>query len=294
MRGNALEGIMTPKTILLATDLSCRCDRALDRAVALAAEWHARLVVLHVLQEPDPVTDLPSWRRPPDPLQAARQRVRSDLRGAEGVDIEVLVERGEPASLILEGIQRLKCDLVVTGVARDETLGRILLGTITQTLARKANAPLLVVKSRPRGPYRNAVVATDFSEGSRRALETALKLLPSAKVSLFHAYDVVFEGFIDDKMAAREAEARKVEAEMQTFLAATPAVTASGRTLATFCEYGEIGALLQDMVQARGVDLVVLGTEGGGGLKGAMLGSVAQRLLTDLAGDVLLVRRRRD
>jgi hypothetical protein len=56
---------MTPKKILLATDLSCRCDRAMDRAVALATEWQAQLVVLHVLQEPAPVTDLPSWRRRP-------------------------------------------------------------------------------------------------------------------------------------------------------------------------------------------------------------------------------------
>ena len=99
---------MTPKTILLATDLSCRCDRALDRATALAAEWQARLVVLHALQEPASVTDLPSWRRPPDPRQVALQRVRNDLQGAQGIDIEVMVERGEPATLILDVIERLR------------------------------------------------------------------------------------------------------------------------------------------------------------------------------------------
>ena len=48
---------MTPKTILVATDLSARSDRALDRATALAAEWNARLVVLHALPViPVPVT----------------------------------------------------------------------------------------------------------------------------------------------------------------------------------------------------------------------------------------------
>lgn len=31
-----------PRLILLATDLSCRCDRALDRAVLLAQSWKAR------------------------------------------------------------------------------------------------------------------------------------------------------------------------------------------------------------------------------------------------------------
>jgi len=284
---------MTPRTILLATDLSPRCDRALDRATSLAAEWRARMVALHVLQEPASVIDLPSWRRPPDPRLAAWQRVRRDLQGAEGVEIDVMVERGEPASLILEMVERTGSNLIVTGVARDETLGRALLGTTIEKLLRTTNVPMLVVKSRPRGPYRNVVVATDFSEGSRCALETALELLPAAQVTLFHAFGVSFEGFIDDKMAARESAARQAMAECRSFLAATPAAAASGRSIATLCEYGRVGALLEDLAQARGVDLVAVGTEGRGGIAGALLGSIAQRLLSDLPTDVLAVRRRR-
>jgi hypothetical protein len=39
-----------PRTILCATDLSSRCDRALDRAALLARHWQAQLVVVHALQ----------------------------------------------------------------------------------------------------------------------------------------------------------------------------------------------------------------------------------------------------
>jgi nucleotide-binding universal stress UspA family protein len=112
-------------------------------------------------------------------------------------------------------------------------------------------------------------------------------------VSLFHAFDILYEGFIDDKTAARESAWRRAMAESQAFLAATPAVATAGRPVATLCEYGEAGALLQDLVQARGVDLVVLGTEGRSGLARAVLGSTAQRLLSRLPVDVLVVRRRR-
>ena len=79
----------------------------------------------------------------------------------------------------------------------------------------------------------------------------------------------------------------------KAFIAATPAVAAAGRSIATLCEYGEPSALLQDMVQVRGVDLVVLGTEGRSGLAHVLLGSVAHRLLSRLSIDVLVVRRRR-
>lgn len=285
---------MPPTSILLATDLSHRCDRALDRAAMLAGAWKARLVVLHVLEEPSPVTDAPSWRRPADPRAAALDRVRRDLgEAARDLEVEIVVERGEPAPVILEKIERLGCELVLTGVARDEALGRLFLGGTVERLARAARVPLLVVKSRPRRPYGHVVVATDFSEGSRDALEAALEIVPDAQVTLFHAYDVPLEGFIDDKMAAREAAAQRALAESGAFLAATPAVQAHARPIATLCEYGDVAALLEELVVARNVDLVALGTEGRSGLAKLLLGSVAERLLHRIPVDVLLVRRRR-
>src|SRR3546814_2714640 len=42
-----------PQSILLATDLSFRCERALNRAAALSAHWQSALVVLHVLDTSD-------------------------------------------------------------------------------------------------------------------------------------------------------------------------------------------------------------------------------------------------
>ena len=39
------------KKILMATDLSPRCDRAFQRAVALAEQFGAELRVLHVVQK---------------------------------------------------------------------------------------------------------------------------------------------------------------------------------------------------------------------------------------------------
>jgi nucleotide-binding universal stress UspA family protein len=265
----------------------------MDRAAALAAEWRARLIVLHVLEQPAPASDLPSWRRPLDPHEASRRRVLRDLRGSGGLDLEVLVERGEPAPRILDVAERLGCELIVTGVARDEALGRLFLGTTVEALVRRTSVPVLVVESRPGGAYRNVVVATDFSEGSRAALEAALALLPAARVRLFHAYRVRMESLVSDTTAAREAAARLAMEESRAFLAATPAAAASGRLIETVCEYGEVGALLEEFVQLGDVDLVVLGTEGRTGLAGVLLGSVAQRLLNRLPVDTLVARRRR-
>lgn len=284
---------MTPKSILVATDLTSRCDRALDRAVQLAAAWRAKLVALHVLEEREAESSLPSWRRVSDPQEAARARVRRDLRldQASDLEVDVVVERGNPAERIVEVVERNGCGLVLTGVGRDELLGRESLGATVNTLLRAAGVPILVVKSRPHGPYRDAVVATDFSEASRRALETALALWPDLGITLLHGFGVIYEGFLDDKMSAREDAARKAQEECRAFLAATPA--ASGRSIAALCEYGDPATLLFDLAQARDIDLVVLGTEGRRGVAQLFLGSVAERVATQVPVDVLLVRRPR-
>ena len=52
---------------------------------------------------------------------------------------------------------------------------------------------MLVVKNRPRRPYRDVLVATD-SRPARAALRAALYLVPEADLTLFHAYDVPLPG----------------------------------------------------------------------------------------------------
>ena len=285
-------GHMVPKKILLATDLSCRCDRALDRATILAQEWGAQLVVVHALQSPSGGEDLPSWRSRADPRLVAWRRVQQDLREAHKVDVQIVVEREDPAALVLTTAERHHCELIITGIARDETLGRVILGTTVERLLHQSATPLLVVKRRPRAPYSDVVVATDFSEGSRRALEAALALVPDeAQLGLFHAFDVPYRGLIHDQAAAREAWSKDAVRECQVFLAATPGIAESRRLIGTQCESGSVVSLLLELLETRDIDLVAMGTEGRGYLGSRLLGSVALNLLNNLPVDMLVTRR---
>ena len=152
-----------------------------------------------------PGSDQPAWRQVTDPLQSARSRVLDDLGEHANLDIDIVVDHVEAVDLIQEAASRSGCELIITGMARDETLGRFFLGSTVNALARKTDVPVLVVKSRPRQPYSHVIVATDFSDGSRCALESALALFPIAEITLFHAFGIVYEHWISDKTAARES-----------------------------------------------------------------------------------------
>ncbi|MES2624678.1 MAG: universal stress protein [Pseudomonadota bacterium] len=285
---------MTIRNILLATDLSVRCDRALERAVKLATEYSAHMIVAHALQQVVSPDDQALWRRPVDPLEFARKKVRADVSGHNDVVTDVLVEQAEPADMMVRAAKRLDCDLIVTGMARNEALGRMALGNTVDTVVRQIDVPVLVVKSRPHDAYRNIVVATDFSEGARSALETTLVMFPNEQIILFHAFDVHYEAFITDKTAARDAAHHHAMESSRNFIEASDIDAGAKSRILPVCQYGYTGALLNDLVLDGGADLVVLGTEGRTGLAAFLLGSTAQRLATELPVDVLLIRRRRN
>jgi nucleotide-binding universal stress UspA family protein len=273
--------------------LSCRCDRALDRAAGLAKQWQAKLLVVHVLDPREGfiqqrhLDDLPSWRRPPDRKLLAEARVRRDLPDDFG-PVTVRVEEGDPAAKIDEIARTEACDLIITGVARDETLGRSFLGTTVDRLVRRTPVPILIVKSRMK-PYREIVVATDFSESSRHALNAAATFFPHAALTLLHAFEVPFAGFLDkgdmrDQLGVLEQEAG------DRFAAASALTEDQRRTLRVLVEYGPPERMIRAYMQEKGVDLVALGTHGRSAVFDVLIGSTAKRILEAAPADALLVR----
>ncbi|AOB32867.1 hypothetical protein AKI39_22155 [Bordetella sp. H567] len=276
--------------VLVATDLSAQGDRALDRAVVLARELGARLIALHVLEPGTSAAagGAPSWHRlTEDHREWASYRLGLDLDGA-GIDTDIHVESGDPAEHILHLAQACGCGLVVTGVGRNESLGRLLLGSTVRKVVRHVAVPVLVVKTRPHGTYPKGVVATDFSPESGHALGLAARLLPRTPLTVFHACDTVL-GMPGDAAHAPESLQHDLDHEMRGFLADIAGLP-PGVPADTTVQYGEPETLLSEYVFRTRCDLVVAGAQRMKGIMGAMVGSVAERLLESLPSDVMLVR----
>ena len=287
-----------PRKILLATDLSARCDRALDRAAALAAAWQAELIAVHALEQTDAFYTanlerrLPTWRRAPDAARVAEDQLRRDMMQA-APNVTAIVEKGEPTEVIVRVAKARGCDLIVTGIARDETLARFGLGTTVDRLLRRSRVPLLIVKQRARSPYANILVATDFSECSRCALQVAMAFFPDRKLTIFHAYDAPLAGMTGDP-ARYQDEYRKVAAgDCAAFLAGAGIPEQQRQSFGLLVEHGHPSVLIQQYARDRGVDLVVLGTHGRSALLKLFMGSTAKEILSSLSCDVLVVREPR-
>jgi len=290
-----------PRRILLATDLSARGDRALERAIDLSQRSGAALLILHVYEEFDEASltygtrALPSWQRPVDAFTIMKQRIRNALRAEVGDAIEqavILIEQGDAAEVIERVATEHQVDLVITGIAREGPFATrpVVLGKTVEQLLRRLPLPILVVRNRPRDAYRHVVVATDFSRFSAHALQMALRFFPDQPLYLLHAFDVPYASQVEGT-ARHAAQLRDERAgDMSAFLQSVFLPPQDQGRLVPIIEPGRPQQIVREYVQLHDADLVVIGTQGRGTLMEALIGSTAKSILATLPCDALIVR----
>jgi nucleotide-binding universal stress UspA family protein len=285
-------GRLTPRHLILATDLTARSDRAFDRAIGLARRWDARLLIVHAVEERPSRSHEPSWRRGPDPVEIARRQLQFDYPGWEEVDTAIEIRVGKPQDIVLEAAERENTDLIITGTAREDFFGREERGELVPALAKLAPSPVLVVKKRLATAPRRVVVASDLTDTSHAALDLALGLFGPGRLTLFNAFSMPYRGLVGDKEELERSMRPGVIEECRTVLvdAAGPSAAAQIEIVA---ELGEPAPILAKLVTDRHIDLVVTGTYGHSGLMEALLGSTAMEIMRWVPCDVLVARRKR-
>ena len=289
-----------PASLLLATDLSARSDRALDRAAQLAAHWQARLVVL-VAMAADGEFSLPNRRAdadagddappPQTPLDQVRELAEAQLREL-GVDGEVRVVVGKPGPAAVEAARATGCGLIVTGTSRSEVAMRMDPGSTLRWLARHSPVPVLAVHDRVRGAYRHVGVASDYSQPATAALRLADAWFADAGAhDLVHGYEVPLSTLsLDDGPRAQALELAREQAVEE---ARQHLVQALGGNAGRWTPHVQLGGpvrLLREHGRERAVDLTVIATHGRSALLDRLIGSVADRLLETVGTDLLVVR----
>lgn len=136
--------------ILAPVALSERCGAPLARAAALARERGARLVVLHVIDRGRQSRDA-EWPRTVTEA-TARKRLEAFVAAAGlPVEPEQLVASGEAAQVIFDLADRRGAELIVMAAPGRGRgwLDRLLLGSVTRKVARRAPCPVLVHREAP-------------------------------------------------------------------------------------------------------------------------------------------------
>jgi nucleotide-binding universal stress UspA family protein len=144
-------------TVLVPVDGSPMADRALERALADYPDADLRL--LNVIDFAEATYGLPlgggtgnylnAWEESArDEAETLLEEARATAADHESFDgtVETAVETGPPARTIVEYADRCDADYVVTGSHGRSGASRVLLGSVAESVVRRAPCPVLVVR----------------------------------------------------------------------------------------------------------------------------------------------------
>jgi nucleotide-binding universal stress UspA family protein len=128
--------------------------------------------------------------------------------------------------------------------------------------------------------FRHILVATDFSEVSRRALLDALALAANSdtQVSVIHVMRPDWRYASLENPPEIDLQRIDTEERLQAFVS-DAALGAEMKIKAGYVRQGPVAQAVAAVIQEAAVDLLVIGTRGRGGLSKLALGSVAEELL---------------
>jgi nucleotide-binding universal stress UspA family protein len=289
--------------ILCPIDFSEFSAKAYDYAQSLAWHYKASLLLEHVTESLTPM--YPYYAFPNAYLEISQElRTHAEQQLQEfakthtrpGVQPECSVHEGAVANVILDLAEAQDVSLIVMGTHGLRGIDRVLLGSVTDKVLRKAHCPVLAVRKPAHDlvtqsgipdvvPLQRILCCTDFSDPSEQALAYAVSLAREyeAELTLLH----VLEGVADS--ADVENEIAKAMENLEKQLSPDTRTNCKVKTLVRIGNpYQQI---LELALESR-TDLIVMGVRGRNALDLAVFGSTTYRVVQLGPCPVLVIHTR--
>ena len=152
------------KKVLIAVDYSFTSQKVVESGYAVAKAMNAEVILLHVFTDPSYYTSLAEYPMilfsdfssteyfkyvNENGMARASQYFLERYKLLLGdQSIETIAEEGSFADVILEIAEHKHVDLVVMGTHSMRWLEQVVMGSVTETVLRKAHIPLLIIPTK--------------------------------------------------------------------------------------------------------------------------------------------------
>jgi nucleotide-binding universal stress UspA family protein len=248
-----------------------------------------RVAVPHPGEEPPAVVE-----RSLAAIRAHTATIGSRLEG-EGVQVQVEVRVGPPAGTILDTVEKADVTLVAMATHGRTGLARLLLGSVAEHVIRKCPVPVFVVRpippgsslppgSNPSRTLRNILVPINPGAVSIDELGPAIEMskLFEARLVLLHV--------LRRERRRGDAPSEELEVCRERFNGLAGRIEALGARTITLLERGDVPRSILENARFHQCDLIVMTTQGRGGIAGWMGGSMTEEILRQSEIPLLVVR----
>ena len=283
---------MQLKLILCPIDFSEFSIRAYQYALSLGEHYQAKLLALHIVE---------LWKYPfadyaasggdlANVFRALHQGGEERLREFvtrhchHPIQPQLKVDQGNASDLILSFAQDREVELIVMGTHGRRGFDRLVLGSTTDRVMRRASCPVLVISKPVREStvsgraeshvhrLRRILYCTDFSQNSERALGYAISATEEydAELTLLNVMDAdVHQPTVKERIATYTRQLDKL----------IPGERSKTLKLGTVVRLGKpYEQIVQYAVEGE-IDMITMAVRGAGALDRAVFGSTTYRVI---------------
>jgi nucleotide-binding universal stress UspA family protein len=195
---------------MCAVDFSDFTNTAIAYSIALSREFNAKLFLVHVVIEVEPLLKSSEIAIDVQALQKAHmdnafEQLAALLKKTD-VSHEILIAKGDPADRIRALALEHQADMIITATHGNSGIKRLLLGSVTEKLIKTIHCPLLVLNTlkfdlqssetsnetsgaasgaTPDIKLKKIMVGCDFSQDSKLAFDYGLSLAQEFQAELY-------------------------------------------------------------------------------------------------------------
>lgn len=287
---------MRPIERILATvDFSSPSDQALRAAFYLTEKVKGKLWAMHVVSQA-PFDGHFFGSSGVELMNQIESEASRELQsrvmalGQSTQETNLMVKVGVPYVDLIRFARQQKIQFIIAGTHGRVGWERTLLGSVAETLIRKSEVPVWVVK-KDFSPPKKILLLTDLSEAARAGFHLGLFLakLFGASVHLLHVSET---SYIPNFVRANftEHELKFKEALREEFQKWIEEAKVSKVELSAELREGKVSSEIEKVISEKKTDLLVLSTHGQSGLSHKHLGSVTTHLARHAACSVITVR----
>ncbi|MFB4163020.1 universal stress protein [Alteribacillus sp. JSM 102045] len=138
--------------ILVAVDGSDEAKRAFTKAASIASENNAKLIIAHIIDTRTFATieqyDRTIVSRAENYGQELLEQYKDEANQAGVEEVITVIDFGSPKVKIPKDIaKRYEADLIITGATGLNAVERMLIGSVSEAIARQAKCDVMIVRS---------------------------------------------------------------------------------------------------------------------------------------------------
>lgn len=278
------------QSILCPIDFSDSSANAYKYAQSLARHYKAKLLLQHVLYS---LKAFDFWDIYPSSYEEICRKRQADAHrllrefaerhGPGETPNQYFVEDGSVTDLVLALAEEQAVNLIVMGTHGTRGIDRLMLGSATERVLRRARCPVLAVRKPAHdvGPsandsdavnIRKILVCTDFSDHAHHATQYALSIAGEygAELTLLH----VLEDFprSTDLQSATQEVLKELEQSISVH-------ERRGCSVESMVRVGKPYQQIVQLALEAKTDMVIMGVRGKGALDTALFGSTTYRVI---------------